>query len=651
MPAPTNISALTATDLGAFPSDVDQTVDDAGTTYTVWYKFTASQTGVISVWAHGQYGATSYEPTCAVFEGPAAAPVAYLAMSAVNEPMYFPVTSGTEYFLRITSNSGNPTPADLTVEAENFSATSPVPIGSIAVNDDDSDTGFTVGLAVMSATTNYDVLYYRVGSFAPGEQGDVLPSGIALVGVGGSAAGAILYDDEYAEIDTPLLGETLGTITCNATDLFYVNDTDGGGNIVKTVGPTGTIGGDTWDLGASAIKGMAVSHDDTILYYRNSASSAIRRWDLVNDVALSDLVDPGISIGSQFVDMLCLASGNVVYGYTSGGTDTAKVYSAAGALLQTITLFSPGGGSSTRLCRGVDDDTTFWAWKKNSNPSVFKEFLVADGSTVTTRNHGLYARGVYSGSVPSSGLITSRFGSSDSCPMWITRTEFTPEPPEETGTIIVVKRVCPNTDTSEFDFEAGGMTPTTFTLGHNDQQLFAGLTPGDGFSVEETTVNPDFLPPIYSVSNGSPVDNITVAADEVVTVTVTNHRVIVPEFEIEEDPRVWERTAPIISSENRRVFYNMFFLDCQVGTGQASGAPENVDPQVMMQYSDDSGLTWSNELWRPMGRIGKYLTRLVWNRLGVARNRVFRVRGSAAVKTMLLDGGCDVDPSTDAPKS
>lgn len=234
----------------------------------------------------------------------------------------------------------------------------------------------------------------------------------------------------------------------------------------------------------------------------------------------------------------------------------------------------------------------------------------------------------------------------------ITTTDGWAPVPDGDGSIIVIKRVCPNTDTTAFDFVAGGgLSPGTFSLTHNQQQSFLGLTPGDGYSIEETPLNPNFLPPIYEVSNGSQIDNLTVAEGEIVTVTVTNHRLVVPEFEIEEDPRVWERTAPIISSENRRVFYNLFFLDCQVGTGQSSGLPENVDPQVMMTYSDDSGLTWSNELWRSMGRIGKYLTRLEWWRLGMARNRVFRVRGSAAVRTLILDGGADIDPSTDAPKS
>lgn len=127
--------------------------------------------------------------------------------------------------------------------------------------------------------------------------------------------------------------------------------------------------------------------------------------------------------------------------------------------------------------------------------------------------------------------------------------------------------------------------------------------------------------------------------------------VILPEFDIEEEPRRWLRRAPIMSSENRRVFYNLFELDIQTGVGLASGEPEDVDPEVMMRWSSDSGRTWSNELWRSMGKIGEYSKRLQWWRLGQGRNRVFEVSGSAKVRTVLLDGFVDIDPSDDAPKS
>lgn len=52
MPAPPNTTALTAIDLGAFPASLTQDVHDAGTTYTVWYRFTAPADGVVAWGKH-----------------------------------------------------------------------------------------------------------------------------------------------------------------------------------------------------------------------------------------------------------------------------------------------------------------------------------------------------------------------------------------------------------------------------------------------------------------------------------------------------------------------------------------------------------------------------------------------------------------------
>ena len=61
----------------------------------------------------------------------------------------------------------------------------------------------------------------------------------------------------------------------------------------------------------------------------------------------------------------------------------------------------------------------------------------------------------------------------------------------------------------------------------------------------------------------------------------------------------------------------------ETGVGLQSG--QGIDPQIMMQYSDDGGRTWSSELWRDIGAVGKYKTRVKWNKLGVARDRVYMV--------------------------
>lgn len=76
------------------------------------------------------------------------------------------------------------------------------------------------------------------------------------------------------------------------------------------------------------------------------------------------------------------------------------------------------------------------------------------------------------------------------------------------------------------------------------------------------------------------------------------------------------------------------WLEMEAGVGLQTG--QGANPQVMMQISRDGGNTWGGELWRGFGKIGKYLTRAKWNRLGSARDFVFRFRVSDPVKTVFI---------------
>jgi hypothetical protein len=73
-------------------------------------------------------------------------------------------------------------------------------------------------------------------------------------------------------------------------------------------------------------------------------------------------------------------------------------------------------------------------------------------------------------------------------------------------------------------------------------------------------------------------------------------------------------TIPIIveipTVENNRDRATLYALElfCETGVGTL----EVPDPMVIMQYSRDGGRSWSNEMWRALGRIGEYLTRAVW---------------------------------------
>lgn len=83
------------------------------------------------------------------------------------------------------------------------------------------------------------------------------------------------------------------------------------------------------------------------------------------------------------------------------------------------------------------------------------------------------------------------------------------------------------------------------------------------------------------------------------------------------------RRAPHISNELQRITHSQFQLDMDVGLGLQTG--QGSDPQASLRWSNDGGRTWSNEHWRSAGKAGQYGKRVIWRRLGQARDRVYEV--------------------------
>lgn len=100
------------------------------------------------------------------------------------------------------------------------------------------------------------------------------------------------------------------------------------------------------------------------------------------------------------------------------------------------------------------------------------------------------------------------------------------------------------------------------------------------------------------------------------------------------NPIVRVRTFPHMVNNNNKTFYNSFSLDMEVG-GIAD--PEET-PKVSLEWSDDKGVTYGNPVMQSMGKIGQYITVPSWNRLGMARDRVFKVSWSVNTKTALNGG-------------
>lgn len=70
------------------------------------------------------------------------------------------------------------------------------------------------------------------------------------------------------------------------------------------------------------------------------------------------------------------------------------------------------------------------------------------------------------------------------------------------------------------------------------------------------------------------------------------------------------------------------------------------DPVLMMRYSDDAGHTWSQERSKSIGKIGETRKRVIFRRLGSARNRVYEIKVSDPVKVTILGAELMVEEGT-----
>lgn len=101
------------------------------------------------------------------------------------------------------------------------------------------------------------------------------------------------------------------------------------------------------------------------------------------------------------------------------------------------------------------------------------------------------------------------------------------------------------------------------------------------------------------------------------------------------NPIVRERTFPHLNADMRRMFHSSLQLDLESGVG-IDGTGQGVDPQVILQFSDDGGNKWSNEKWASMGKIGQKRWRAKWERLGQSRDKIYRIKISDPVKVVLI---------------
>jgi hypothetical protein len=101
-------------------------------------------------------------------------------------------------------------------------------------------------------------------------------------------------------------------------------------------------------------------------------------------------------------------------------------------------------------------------------------------------------------------------------------------------------------------------------------------------------------------------------------------------------------TTPAISQDRLRMIWHALEIDFESGVGLISG--QGSSPKISLEWSDDGGRTWSNQYFASMGKIGQYLTRARWTRLGQSRQRNFRIQISDPVKVAMYTANAVVEP-------
>lgn len=112
-------------------------------------------------------------------------------------------------------------------------------------------------------------------------------------------------------------------------------------------------------------------------------------------------------------------------------------------------------------------------------------------------------------------------------------------------------------------------------------------------------------------------------------------------------PIVRERTFPHLVNELKRMSYRKFVADMETGN---TTVPDNDttfgdQPLVSLSWSDDRGVTYNSPIRQPLGTQGRANSVVQFWRLGMARDRVFKLQWSSPSRTALNGAFLEVTPS------
>lgn len=597
MAAPPNTSAATAEPVTTVPSTVVLDVTEAPD-QSVWYSFTATETRVLSIWAWADPDATTFRPWMVIYTGTPdnlSTFMYHLGFSTwpYYRPAILPAVTGTTYYINISDYPiGEPTNAILNLSFAYHTDDTSLDVGDLFINSD------TSGHPATTQDPSDGTVKQFVMGFPYGEFADILPNGIMAYKA---------QDREYIDIYNPDLslrasvkvfpghwedgdwyvdGDDPGypRIRANGEHTFYLLNTDAywGTVTVKTLSDDGVIGPTTWTLPGTAVHMGFAPSPDGTILYYTLYGNTIRRYDLVNSVDLGVWLTLDLTWILAYYDLVVLDDGSL--------------------LITTWDAMSPYGG-------------------------IVYHYSAA-GALLHTYDH----RGSVEGGILNIDRIARDVTDET---FWLWQHEWTLTGARIGWSHFYQIRISDGAVLTSF-------TVPDFKNGFGPQMTDATLQRwGPSYSCPLTILRQTVIETGSSSASSSASGSGSLSASLSPSRSASSSpSPAIPEIR----PIRRQRQSPHLSDEQMWLYVSSFQLDLETGRGLSVG--QGVDPQVMLQWSDDGGHTWSEEHWYSAGLQGAYRWRALWRRLGKSRDRVWRVTMSDPVPWRLLDAYVNVEKGT-----
>jgi hypothetical protein len=297
------------------------------------------------------------------------------------------------------------------------------PTGSLMIPNDEPNNP-----ALIISNTTGGTLRNQVSNAT--EFGTALPSGEIALALDNNGPGVDVFDQNMNLLGTVAIpsGASIGYVSSDRNSTFYYAYRDSlSAWHATTVSKAGVAGATTWDL-PSAASMLCPNRGGTILYYTSAgANQVIKRFDLVNNVALSNLA---AGIANRDAKDIFVGNDDTIYvGYdydTPPGVALIRRYNPDGTTnrdyspltIATIPAFAFDSNLLNHMA--IDpDELSFWVWNFFGSKPTFRRYRMNDGALLATVTYGETAD---QGS-------TTPFPLSSSCPLIILNQPMGVAPP------------------------------------------------------------------------------------------------------------------------------------------------------------------------------------------------------------------------------